>query len=412
VLPLLALVTLLAVAQEPEPPAPLPDPAAEQALDLEAISRRVEEIRGLKFKHPVAIERVTGEQTREYVRARIDRFASPQEVAAEELVDRILGLLPPATSLREAYAVTAGDAAAGFYDPGKQTFYLLANLPAGAGPILAAHELTHALEDQHYDLDARIERVQDDADRSFALSAVHEGSATLVMAAYTARGLKEGFLAREDLGAVATSQVEEVKRLAASSDVLRRPLLGAYILGASFLAHGDVAVVRGTSYPVANVERAFREPPASSEQLLHPEKYWDPRKRDEPKPVAAPDLFAALPGWTGEANGRFGELFLGLLVGAQTPGAWSEDALAGAAWTNEAASGWGGDAWSLWTRGDEAVLAAVTEWDTARDAKQFARAAEANPRLRIVRKKQRVAFVAGDLGAVDSAQLLRILAAP
>jgi hypothetical protein len=234
------------------------------------------------------------------------------------------------------------------------------------------------------------------------------------MAAYTARGLKEGWLQRDELTAVASSQEKEQEALTASAEVLRRPLLGAYILGAAFLARGNPKIARGDHYPVSDVAQVFREPPRSSEQVLHPEKYWDAQRRDEPIHLKPPDL-APLLGkeWSGDAAGNFGELFVGLLVGASTPSEWSDAALRTESWTNDAASGWGGDAWSLWINGDAAILAIATLWDSGRDAREFARAASDNPRLVVERDGRRVAVLAGDLDRITTkAALARVLRTP
>lgn len=124
--------------------------------------------------------------------------------------------------------------------------------------------------------------------------------------------------------------------------------------------------------------------------------------------MAEPDLAPVLgEGWRQEAGGRFGELFLGLLVGAPTPSEWNEAALLSTAWTNEAASGWGGDAWTLWVRGGDAVLTLVTVWDSNRDARQFDKAAARNPKLRVARRGARVAVVAGDLARIPVDDALR-----
>jgi predicted RNA polymerase sigma factor len=82
--------------------------------------------------------------------------------------------------------------AGGYYDPGTKSFYLLADMPKEMTALLAAHEMTHALEDQRYDIDGRLAKVIDDDDASFALSALVEGSATIASAVYVAKGMRPG----------------------------------------------------------------------------------------------------------------------------------------------------------------------------------------------------------------------------
>jgi len=383
---LLLALTLASTAPAAEAPAP---------PEIAEISRRVQEIRGLEFKEPVPVEVVGQDAARAYAERRLARFTSPAALAAEDHLYHVLGLLPASISLGEAYLDAVMGAAAGFYDPERKEFFLLDDLRGAAGSIFAAHELTHALEDQHYDLDARIEASMEDADLAFAGMALHEGSASLVMTIYTERALAEGWLQRTDLEALATSDAARGEKVAALPPLLRRQLLGAYVLGMGFLLRGQPAQ-REIEFPREDAERCFRDGPRSSEQILHPEKFWDPARRDPPRRVelrASPVLAAE--GFTLGGEGTLGELLLGPLVGAPTPRTWAPSALAAREWTNEAASGWGGDRWQLWTRGSDAVVVLATVWDTQSDAREFADALPRRDDLRWKRSGGVVALVAG-----------------
>jgi hypothetical protein len=154
------------------------------------------------------------------------------------------------------------------------------------------------------------------------------------------------------------------------------------------------------------VNAAWEHPPRSSEQILHPEKYWDSAKRDLPKRVAVPDPSRILgAGWTRAGSGNLGELTLGSLVGAPAPDAGELGAAAGA-WTNAAASGWGGDRYELWTHGDAAVVLLATVWDTALDAEEFERALPKDRAgFSVKRRGSKVGIVAGDAGNLRGALL-------
>src|SRR6185503_11214368 len=80
-------------------------------------------------------------------------------------------------------------------------------------------------------------------------------------------------------------------------------------------------------------------------------------------------------------------------------------------WTNQAASGWGGDSWQVYRRGDAAVSLFVTVWDTERDAREFEQAVQVAKGARVKRKGQAVAIVAGDTGAAAKELIRRALAA-
>ncbi len=397
-------------AQGPEPTGPVAAGADEKA-ELHAVEARVAELRQLAFLREVPVATSDRAALREYAGRRLERFSTPQTERAEEKAYELLGLVPAGISFIESYTALVEDAAGGYYEPESGKYFILAGLPPGAGPILAAHELTHALEDQHFHLDARIESARDDADREFALMAVHEGSASLLMAVYVAEGIRRGWLERKDLEALIQAEASRGEALASSPEFLRRPLLGAYVLGTWFLTRGHAATPGLSGYPAQDVNHAYRDGPRSSEQILHPEKYWNPAQRDDPRVVRIAHAASLLGGeWKKQGQGVLGELLLGPLVGAPTPGTWDEESVHGLGWTNAAASGWGGDRWEIWSAGSRSVVLLVTAWDSARDAREFAAALRPGERFAVRREGDRVAVVAGDLDGLSVPKIARALA--
>jgi hypothetical protein len=185
-----------------------------------------------------------------------------------------------------------------------------------------------------------------------------------------------------------------------------RQLLGPYVLGANFLAGGVRPVQH---FPVEAANRAYADGPLSSEQILHPEKFWDDARRDVPRVVELGAVGERLgPGFRLSAHGVLGELTLAVLVGSEA----SADRLYDpAAWTHEAAAGWGGDRWELWTRGAEDVVLLSTVWDSPEDAAEFARALPRDASLVRERSADRVAIVAGNVGRKSQRALARMLVA-
>jgi hypothetical protein len=344
---------------------------AEAEAAVAAVLPDIQSIRGFTFKTKVPVTVIDDRQAREYALARFRRMTPESKIASDQTAFRLLRLVPPDLDVLKTLLDVLEEQAGGYYDPGTRSFYLLDDMPKVATGLLAAHEMTHALEDQRYDIDSRLAKLIDDDDASFALSAVIEGSATAAAAVYVANGVASGKLGPEDLGAMGDTVATE--RLNALPDAMRRQLLGPYVLGLTFLERGDAnRLQRG--FPQRDVDAAWARPPRSSEQILHPEKYWDRKLRDEPRNVTIPNPSSRLgKGWTRAGAGVLGELTLGSLVGAGTPQA--ADLMSGrVSWTNAAASGWGGDRFELWTNGDAAVVLLATVWDTEKDAAEFAAA--------------------------------------
>jgi hypothetical protein len=397
--PLLASEPALQPAQEPPP-----QPDAEKAALLKQVAADVERIRGLKFLRPVPMQVVGDAATRKHALERLDDLQAREALQSEIEVYRLLHLVPQEGDVLESVLSALEEQVGGFYDPKRETFFLLDDMPSAMAPALIAHELTHALEDQLFDLDARLRASKDDEDLSFAMGAVHEGSATLVMTMYATEALAAGRLKAEDLGAFAQTEAGKGERLASLPPVLYRQLIGAYVLGTNFVTRGK-GPVGETRFPVADVKRLYRDGPTSSEQILHPERYWE--RRDDPKRVTLGASGSLLgEGWTRTADGTLGELVLAVLTGARTPGdfatAWG---IGSSGWTNAAATGWGGDRFELWRRGTEAAALLGTVWDSAKDAEEFAAALGGGPAFAFRRKGKAVAIVAG-LPAASAGPLL------
>ena len=109
-------------------------------------------------------------------------------------------------------------------------------------------------------------------------------------------------------------------------------------------------------------------------------------------------------------QGTLGELTLGIIVGAPTPAADFQSTQQAAEWTNDAASGWGGDAWELWRREGQAVLLVGTVWDSPTDAEEFAAALTPGEGLSWKIVGDTVALVAGESGKKTDRLLSRMSA--
>jgi hypothetical protein len=327
---------------------------ASSGPSISAIARRVERVRQLRFDHLPRVRHVTGAQARAYGLRELDREMTPREVAAEERLLKLLELLPPRASLRELVGKTLSSEVGGFYDPRSGTLSVVGQGGSGLlGEITLAHELTHALEDQRFGLHAGAGNGFQ-RDSSAAESALHEGTATIVMVDYAV--LKQAGTANvpASVRAQALKALDEAAVPASSGlpRYVREGLVFPYAAGARLI---NRIQSRGGW---AAVDRAFGEDaPVSTEQFMHTAKY-EARERPVRVRVDAPSGARLV------EQGDFGEFDTEQLLQAAN----------GRAGARRAAAGWGGGGFALWRRGAWYGVTLRWTWDSARDAREFARA--------------------------------------
>jgi len=371
--------------------------------ELEAIVKDVgawvEKVRGLKFKTPVSMEIIDGKAAREDFKSKIESGTVEQaRHAANAYVH--LGLVPPGTDLLRNYLDQAEKDVLGYYDSRSKKLYLLSHVPASEVRGVVAHELTHALEDQHYDFQALGKQADGDDDRATALGAVIEGSATLVMVTYARGASGRGAAAAAAANAAPPQQQKEQKRsarLKGAPSFVQQSVMLPYLLGFSFLLRGKPWMLSEAT-PNADIAEAYANPPRSTTQILHPERYWWGQWRTQVTAPSLPDLSKVLgKGWSKALQGSIGELGLAVLTGSQLD-IGSVRALLPASWTHEAADGNLGDVFQHYVNGEQKATVLLTRWETVRDADQFDRALRSRGRY-FLRYGVNVLVVAGDVDA-------------
>ncbi len=322
---------------------------------LAQIVDRVERERGLEFERVPEPAEVTPAQARREGLATLDADYPPARRRADAEVLVMLGLVPPGTDLGDAVASTLGEAVAGYYDPRTGRLRVVEGAQTGNRVLyemVLAHELTHALEDQAFGFDLDV--LAAGGDRALARTALIEGTATALMYRYVA----ERFGAEELFGGLAASAFQGTGDL---PPFLTAQLVFPYTGGESFVAR--LLEVGNRGWSVVDAALRFR-PPASTEQILHPDAYL---RLERPRRVSLAGPLAALgPGWRPALRTTFGEWQTQKLL-----------ARAGGTGSTAAAAGWGGDRYALLERGDERALAMRWTWDSARDAAEFAAALRA-----------------------------------
>ena len=371
---LLAATALFAsslAAQAPKTPSSTDWTQAELERLSREIERQVEVLRGEKFLKPVEVKLATRADLLSYAKLRMERDTPPARMAADGDLAKLLAVFPADQDLLATQLAFLEEQVAGFYDPDTDSFALMDTTPRDLARIVMAHELAHALDDQLDNIDGTAARLVQDTDQQLAFHSVVEGAAMAVMTRWQLE-----HAASLDTAALAESQRTQLDALGSAPAWLWKPMFAAYMQGAAFLARNDNWVLaQGIRTPNADIRAAFANPPRSTEQVLHPSKYWSEAQRDEPQ--ALDFEVGELPeGWEVRREDTLGELALGIVAsGARERSGLKLNgnlaALMGVKFTHELAAGWGGDRVVLVSRGASHVLRWVTRWDSERDAAEF-----------------------------------------
>jgi hypothetical protein len=335
------------------------------------ISKEVEGIRGKKFLRPVAMKITDKAGFLTHAKERMAVMVTPEELAGNETMAKMLGLIPPDLDLMKKTFDVLEEQVGGFYVPGENTFYIMDRFVGPMANVILAHELTHALDDQLYDIDDDMRTRAAESDAGAAYAAVVEGSGTNAMNQYSMAHVD--MLKGMDPESMKELQSMGMESMADAPAFIWVPLISAYLRGSSFLVRSD-NLMKGQMKAATpeDLERAFTDPPKSSEQVLHPAKYWEAETRDEPRQIQFET--SKLPqGWKVVHEDTLGEIHLALLTtpGTATQGFSDPLAVMTMAYTNSAAEGWGGDRLVVLQKDEARVLELVTLWDTERDAAEF-----------------------------------------
>src|SRR6266478_7674593 len=218
----------------------------------------------------------------------LDEDITPADMHAAEVTLKKLGLVPQDFQYRALMTRLLSEQVAGYYEPKTRQFHLADWIDVDGQKPIMAHELTHALQDQHFDL-RRFERwPKGDSDAELAAHALIEGDATLVMALYVANNPLRALAFLKSLGATGLPSEELDK----APRALRETLLFPYQDGEKWVS---VLYKRGGWNEVS---QAFTTLPQSTEQILHPEKYF---AHEAPVKVRLSDMTGLLNNLTHEA---------------------------------------------------------------------------------------------------------------
>jgi hypothetical protein len=282
----------------------------------------------------------------------LDSDTTPAEMHAAEVLLRAYGLAPKNFAYRPFLIKLLTEQVAGYYDPKAQQFYLADWIDLEGQKPVMAHELTHALQDQHFNLKRFEKWPRGDSDAELATHALIEGDATLAMTLYMAKNPMVALAFIRSLGAQEAS-LEQFKQ---APRALRESLMFPYEEGSAWATQ----LYKRGGWEM--VSQAFTKLPESTEQILHAEKYF---AYEPPQKLSLPEFQSLLgPSWKKidyDVNGEWGCYLI------------LDEFLNDAAESKRASAGWGGDRFALYETGnpDEYFVAQLTAWDTPADAREF-----------------------------------------
>lgn len=332
------------------------DPGVDQQLreNIAALVGIAEDLRGLDFIEEPDVVILPPDDFAERVAADLAEDLDPDELEADELFYELMGMLDGRTDLRELLVALYEEQALGFYD-GRTAELVIAGDAAELSPYrksVLVHELLHALTDQHFRYSPVLEQLIDEErdDEAAALRALVEGDATFYQLVYV-----QSLTAAELSDLAAEQAAVDVRVFASSPSFVQESLLFPYEEGYPFVAQ---LVASGGADAV---NRAYRNPPTTTEVILHPERYVG---AEAAQLVVSPQLTA--PGYATAEQGVFGEWATRLVLRS---GVTRGEA-------SQAADGWGGDWYQLLVDLDDDDVVFVWDYvgDSERDAVELVEA--------------------------------------
>lgn len=310
------------------------------------------QIRGFDFTEPVIAEPVDQSEIAKDLTEYADIAYPKEQMARRSLAWDTIGVIPEGTSLRDSYEEYGSSQVIGYYDTLTGTLKFIGSAdPSPLERITLAHELTHAIDDQRFGLEKLDVLASECRDEEAAAAvALVEGNATYFMLKWA-----QTFLTPEEQVQVG---IEAATQDVSTGDVppfVNDLLAWSYNQGLQFVT--TIEVDGG----LEAIDAAFADPPTSTEQIIHPERY----PNDAPTPVDVPDLGPALgQGWEDLDVMTVGEEWLQLALGLRQDRTQS----------SQAAAGWDGGTYRAWTDGEQVAVVLSTVWDSEQDASEFATA--------------------------------------
>jgi hypothetical protein len=339
-------------------PAPAqPADSAKLCAQIPPLAEQLAVVSGMTLRHAVPCDFITKEKIKEFLNKRVKEVVKPEELRAEEITLKKFGLVPPDFDLKKNTIELLAEQAAAFYDYDKKKLFVTDTTTSETQEPVLSHEVAHAIADQNYNLTRFIKAGRKSDDGATARLAVMEGQATWLMSELLARKMGQSLKDSPALLAMMSGATDGGAGQYPVFDnaplYLRLSLIFPYTKGMLFQ---NALFERDGQKGFTEV---FLKPPVSTQQVLHPEKYFSgvkPTHPDLPQPH--------LPkGYKSLVGGSLGELEHAIML----------EQYSGKARAAELAPLWRGCAFDLVEnkKAGRVVLLYAVEWDSEEAARQY-----------------------------------------
>jgi len=332
--------------------------------------KMVAEKRELEFISEVKNEMISRDNIKKYLEKKLQEEVKDEEIEEEKKLLVKLGIISPSTNYKKMIIELFTRNVAGFYEPKENKMYVVDEAASAFSPFLPSevviHELVHALQDQYIMLDyldEDLEKANDD--KALAVKSIIEGEATFVsysiMADYIKKmssgGPQSKMLSSMDMEKfILESMMLMTKSLSPEFEnkAFVHYLLFPYINGGLFVKY---AYDNGGW---KKVDFVYKNYPLSTEQIIHPEKYF--LVEDKPLPLPEKNFsFLTQDGYKEISKGTLGEFTI------YTLGITFLDDL----YAKMLSVGWGNDNYYLYEKEGKLTLIMDTRWDSVLEAEEF-----------------------------------------
>ena len=310
---------------------------------------KIEQGTRLKFKSPPQIEVRTRDEVRRFLEEKLATELPAEELRGQERAYKRFGLIPDTLDLRTFMVGLLTEQIAGYYDPATKKLYVVEGAELALTDMTVSHELVHALQDQYFNLDS-IQKLKGNNDRQVAAQALFEGQAIFEQMSATIgeRALTTALPGTwERVRDLIRQNTESMPLFSRAPFVIQETLLFPYLSGAEFIRRAK------EKRPNASL---VDDVPASTEQVLHPERFFE--SRDDPTTVILPPP-------------RIGKVAYENNLGEFETRLFLYEHLKDQAAAFRGATGWDGDRYQLIDLGRGEALVWLSVWDSATEAAEF-----------------------------------------